>query len=124
VAAPCLLHGAATCQYGSYLGIAMSDIILPFGIMWSGMEYIFPPCIIITCPAVMGIAPSVIILAIAASVMVFLAIWLRERHGVFSKRPIRCLTLGKCQRRKARYQHGGGNCVLEHLHVETFLFDG
>ena len=72
-AAPCLPHRAAASKNRPYLlYINISDIILPFGIMWSGMEYIFPPCIIITCPAAIGVAPSVIILAIAASVIVFL----------------------------------------------------
>lgn len=40
--------------------MAMSDIILPFGIILSGIVYILPSCIIIMVPAVIGIAPFVI----------------------------------------------------------------
>ena len=43
-----------------YLPMAMSDIILPFGIFLSAIMYILPSCIIIMVPAVMGMAPLVI----------------------------------------------------------------
>lgn len=52
-----------------YFPASISDIILPFGILWSFIMYILPLCIIMTVPASIGAASLTIMSIIARSVI-------------------------------------------------------